>query len=209
MTALLVGIPVEASAKGAEVARGYAVVTGPDLAHPIVFSAPRDRSAGGYYGDEAETFVNFATFAGGIPGYVRPSAQAPKPPFLGAGYQVVFFRDCCRVAVHQVVYPFAQGGPWVYTPAGQRLAMQRVFGRFWGGGAASGWAQAHQGLVVLLEQRGLSPQPPSPPSAHSAANQASSLRELVVLFAGLLAVAGALALRRKSLSSARPQTGSS
>lgn len=206
MTALLVSIPVEASAKGAEVARGYAVVTGPDLAHPIVFSAPWDRSAGGYYGDEAETFVNFATFAGGIPGHVRPSAQAPKPPPLGAGYQVVFFRDCCRVAVHQVVYPFAQGGPWVYTPAGQRLAMRRVFGRFWGGGAVSGWAQAHEGSVVPLEQQGLSLQPPSPASAQPAATETWSLRGLAVLFAGLLAVAVALALRRKNLSSARRQT---
>ena len=182
------------------------MITGPDLAHPIVFSAPWDPSAGGYYGDEAETFVNFATFAGGIPGNVRPSPQAPKPAFLGAGYEVVFFRGCCRVAVHQAVYPFAQGGPWVYTPAGQRLAMRSVFGRFWGGGAASGWAQAHEGLVVLLEQRGLSHQLPSPPSAQTAATQTSSLQGRAVLFAGLLAVTVALALRCKNLSSARRQT---
>jgi len=198
MVALLVGIPVEARAKGAEVVRGYAVVTGPDLAHPIVFSAPWDRSAGGYYGDEAEMFLNFATFSGGIPGYVRSSPQASKPAFLGPEYQVVFFRDCCRLAVHQVMYPFARGRPWVYTPAGQRLAMRRVFGRFWGGGASLGWAQAHEGLVILLEQRGLPDQPPSPPRVQTAPAQSSSLWGIVAVFGGLLAFAvAAMALQRR------------
>jgi hypothetical protein len=198
MVALLVGIPAEASAKGAKVVRGYAVVTGPGLAHPIVFSAPWDRSMGGYYSLEAEDFVNFATFAGGIPGYVRPSPRAPAPAPLGPGYEVIFFRDCCRLAVHQVVYPFAQGGPWVYVPPGQRPAMRRVFGRFWGGGAASGWAQAHLGLVVLLEQRGLPDEQPSPPGrAQTAPAQGSSLRGMLALFAGLLAIAVALTVLRK------------
>jgi hypothetical protein len=119
MVALLVGTQAAASAKGAEEVRGYAVVTGPGLAHPIVFTAPWDRSKGGYYSLEAEDLVNFATFAGGIPGYVRPAAQAPELASLGPGYEVIFFRDCCRLSVHQVVYPFAQGRPWVYTPPGQ------------------------------------------------------------------------------------------
>ena len=197
MVALLVGIPAEASAKGAEVVRGYAVVTGPGLPHPIVFSAPWDRSMGGYYSLEAEDFVNFATFAGGIPGYVRPSSQAPAPASLGSGYEVIFFRDCCRLAVHQVVYPFAQGGPWVYMPPGQRPAMRRVFGRFWGGGAASGWALAHLGLVVLLEQRGLPDEQPSSPGAQSAPAHGSSLRGMLALFAAFLAIAVALTVLRK------------
>jgi hypothetical protein len=198
MVALLVGIPAEASAKGAEVVRGYAVVTGPGLAHPIVFSAPWDRSMGGYYSEEAETFVNFATFAGGIPGYVRPSPRAPKPARLDPGYEVIFFRDCCRLAVRQVVYPFAQGGPWVNTPSGQRRAMRWVFGRFWGGGASSGWAQAHQGLVVLLEQRGLPDDQPRPPAqAQTAPAQGSSLWGMAAVLAAFLAIAVALTVRRQ------------
>jgi hypothetical protein len=196
--ALLVGIPAKASAKGAEVVRGYAVVTGPGLAHPIVFSAPWDRSMGGYYSEEAEDFLNFATFAGGIPGYVRPSARAPAAGSFGPEYEVVFFRDCCRLSVHQVVYPFAQGRPWVYTPPGQRRAMRRVFGRFWGGGASSGWAQAHQGLVVLLEQRGLPDEQPSPPGgAQTVPTQGSSLRGMLAIFAAFLAIGVALTVLRK------------
>lgn len=198
MVALLIVTPAEASAKGAEVVRGYAVVTGPGLAHPIVFSAPWDRNMGGYYSLEAEDFVNFATFAGGIPGYVRPSPRAPEPASLGPRYEVIFFRDCCRLAVRQVVYPFAQGGPWVYTPQGQRRAMRWVFGRFWGGGASSGWAQAHQGLVVLLEQRGLPDDLPRPPGrAQTASAQGSSLGGMLALFAALIAIAVALAVLRK------------
>jgi hypothetical protein len=198
VVAVLVGIPAEARAKGADVVRGYAVVTGPGLAHPIVFSSPWDRTMGGYYSPEAEDFVNFATFAGSIPGYVRHSPRAPALAPLGSGYEVIFFRDCCQLVVHQVVYPFAQGGPWVYLPLGQRLAMQRVFGRFWGGGAVSGWAQGHQGLVVLLEQRGLPDEPPGPPRAQTAPAQASSLWGIVAVFAGLLAFTVAvMALQRR------------
>jgi len=198
MVALLVGTQAAASAKGAEEVRGYAVVTGPGLAHPIVFTAPWDRSKGGYYSLEAEDLVNFATFAGGIPGYVRPAAQAPELSFLGPGYEVIFFRDCCRLSVHQVVYPFAQGRPWVYTPPGQRPAMRRVFGRFWGGGASSGWAQAHQGLVVLLEQRGLPDEQPSPPGrAQTVSAQGSSLPGMLAVVAALLAIGVALTVLRK------------
>ena len=202
MVVSLVLIPVEASAKGVEVVRGYAVVTGPGLAHPIVISAPWDRDVGGYYGDEAEMLLNFATFAGSIPGYVRTSPHASKPAFLGPGYEVIFFRDCCRLSVHQVVYPFAQGGPWIYMPSEQRQAMRRVFGRFWGGGASSGWAQAHEGLVILLDQRGLPDQPPGPstgqPAAQTAAAQSSSPWGIVAVFGGLLAFAvAAIALQRR------------
>src|SRR2546426_6758500 len=65
-----------ASAKGAATPRGYAVVEGPGLAHPIVISAPWSAAKLGYFGDEAEIFINFATFAGAIPGATTNSSQA-------------------------------------------------------------------------------------------------------------------------------------
>ena len=66
-----------ASAKGAPTPRGYAVVEGPGLAHPIVISAPWSAAKLGYFGDEAESFINFATFAGAIPGATTNPSQAP------------------------------------------------------------------------------------------------------------------------------------
>lgn len=199
LVALLVGIPTESSAKGAEVVRGYAVITGPSLAHPIVFSAPWDRTMGGYYSLEAEDFVNFATFAGGVPGYVKPSPRAPASASLGPRYEVTFFRDCCRLVVHEVVYPFADGGPWVYIPPGQRPAMRQVFGRFWGGGAAPGWARAHLGLVDLLEERGLRGEELSTLGREQTPSRAlgSSLPGMLGAFAAFLAIAVALTVLRK------------
>src|SRR6266511_3564319 len=67
VAASLIAAPDPAAAKGSIQARGYAVITGPDLSHPIVYSAPWDSSKGGYYSDEAEIFLNLATYSGAIP----------------------------------------------------------------------------------------------------------------------------------------------
>ncbi len=70
-----------AQAKGPVPPRGYAVVEGPGLAHPIVISAPWSQRRQGYYGPEAEALINLATFAGAI----RPSRwnQAGSSRILG------------------------------------------------------------------------------------------------------------------------------
>lgn len=168
-----VALVAPAIAKGKVSERGYAVVLGPGLAHPIVVSAPWKKREGGYSGTEAEIFLNLATFAGAIPGLVRPLSEAPSAASLGPAYQATYFRDCCPVAVHQALHPFAEGGPLVFTPSGQRSAMHAVFGRFWGGRAQTGWARAASPLVTYLVARGLPRS--SPFSLPDAANRGSAL----------------------------------
>ncbi|MGH2554368.1 MAG: hypothetical protein ACRDHO_01435 [Actinomycetota bacterium] len=68
-------------AKGIVPPRGYVVVDGPGLAHPIVFSAPWDPSpTEGYYGEEAEIFMNFTL----EPAELTPPSHRP-PVSLGVG----------------------------------------------------------------------------------------------------------------------------
>src|SRR5207244_1590386 len=121
--------------------RGYAMVTGPRLAHPIVFSAPWNPRRGGYYGGEAEVLINVASFAGAIPGEVVYSSRHPAIGTLGPRYEVSYFKDCCPAVAHEFLYPYgASGRLWVHVPRGQRRALRTVFGRYWEGGPRSGWA---------------------------------------------------------------------
>ncbi len=80
---VLSGTP--AVAKGAPHIRGYAVLTGPGLAHPIVVSAPWNPHKGGYFGGEAEIFLAFAEGTGAIPAGRTSSVAGSRYP-----------RVCCR-----------------------------------------------------------------------------------------------------------------
>ncbi len=153
---LLVGVglsfTVPAWAKGGGPARGYAVVTGPGLAHPIIVSAPWNPRLGGYYGGEAEALLNVATFSGAIPGLVHYTSRHPSAAVLGPRYEVTYFMDGSSAVVHQFLYPFSSSGElWARVPAGQRSASHTVFGRYWGGGPAGDWARGHPGNTSLLD----------------------------------------------------------
>jgi hypothetical protein len=132
------------SAKGHFPTRGYAVFTGPGLAHPIVFAAPWKKSWGGYYGAEAERFLGFANATGATPagklqeddghGYV-PYGVLPldhKPPVADftPRYRLTWFRDGVDAVAVQDIYPFAAAGPVVYTYPSSRRALIVLFGRF-------------------------------------------------------------------------------
>jgi hypothetical protein len=146
-----------ASANGAPTPRGYAVVEGPGLAHPIVISAPWSAAKLGYFGVEAESFIDFATFAGAILGATTNPSQAPPAQSRGPAYRVTYFNDCCSsVFAHQVLYPFATPGPWIYTPASQQPALARIFGRLDKPAAPAGWVEARGSfLLAYLKARGL------------------------------------------------------
>ncbi len=139
----LIFAPGVAAAKGNIPARGYAVLTGPGLSHPIVFSAPWDSSKGGYYGDEAEVFLGVANYsgatpaakdltqgAGSVPDGVVPLPSAPARDELGPKYRLTWFRDYLGDVAEQDVYPYARGGPVVYTFPSSRQALINIFGRF-------------------------------------------------------------------------------
>ena len=205
VAASLIAAPDPAAAKGSIQARGYAVITGPDLSHPIVYSAPWDSSKGGYYSDEAEIFLNLATYSGAIPAGrdlitgggsvpdgVLPMRSAPMRDALGPGYRLTWFRDDVSDVASQDIYPYARGSPIVYTFPSSRQALITLFGRFqdpdhlW-----TGWGRdTPQGsLLGILQSKGLPRTVPTAgvgvPAHRSWSGLALSLSAL-----GILAVLG-------------------
>jgi hypothetical protein len=175
---VLSGTP--AVAKGAPHIRGYAVLTGPGLEHPIVVSAPWNPHKGGYYGGEAEIFIAFAEGTGAIPagrdfiggGVSVPEGVLPlheelKASGLGPSYRLTWFRDDLDVIVKQDIYPYRLGLPVVYTEPLSRKGLLTLFGRFqaphhvW-----TGWGKGTDaGLLLFLWDRGLpKTAPTTPPS---------------------------------------------
>jgi hypothetical protein len=164
-------LPATALAKVNVAARGYAVITGPRLIHPIVLTAPWDRSRGGYYGNEAEFFLHLAESSGAIPAGrdllpgggsvpdgVVPLRSGPASASLGPAYRLTWFRNGSTDVVTQKVYPYAGGGPIVYTPPASRQALITLFGRFQDPAHLStGWGRAtsQDDLLGFLQVRGL------------------------------------------------------
>jgi len=117
-------LPTAALAKGNVAARGYAVITGPRLVHPIVLTAPWNRSRGGYYGNEAEVFLHLAESSGAIPAGrdllpqggsvpdgVVPLRSGPSPASLGPVYRLTWFRNGLTDVVTQKGLHIRQRGP--------------------------------------------------------------------------------------------------
>jgi hypothetical protein len=162
--------PGFASAKGNIHARGYAVITGPGLSHPIVYSAPWDSALGGYYSGDAEIFLalaentgalpagrNLLPGGGSVPAGVLPVSSMPQDR-LGPRYRLTWFRDDVIDVARQDLYPYAENGLLVYTLPSSRQALIDLFGRFqapahlW-----TGWGRATfpYGLFTVLRAKGL------------------------------------------------------
>ncbi|HJX07291.1 MAG TPA: hypothetical protein VJ736_04395 [Actinomycetota bacterium] len=160
-----------AQAKGKVEPRGYAVLTGPGLRHPIVISAPWDPAWGGYYGTEAEHFIGFAESTGAIPAGkvdlgggqyeyegVLPVTGEIRRDALGPRYQLTWFRDGEASVVRQDFYPNIGGGlPFVFTHHSSRKGLLSIFGRFqYRPGVWTGWGKATDGnLLIGLESMGV------------------------------------------------------
>jgi hypothetical protein len=121
--------------------------------------------------------------------------EAAPPGALGPRYEVTFViaEPPGQPDVRQHLYPYAEGGPVVYTPGGQE----------WFGGTAGtapvGWFAADQGLMDLLTDQGLPITAPAIESAAAAAPQTEPSPALPWAIAGLAALllAGTVAgLRR-------------
>jgi hypothetical protein len=139
----LVCLASPVSAKGHFPTRGYAVLTGPGLEHPIVFAAPWKKSWGGYYGSEAERFLALAEGTGAtpagklqtdagdyVPDGVLPIDYEPSVAGFTPRYRLTWFRDGVDEVVIQDIYPYAAAGPVVYTHPSSRHALVVLFGRF-------------------------------------------------------------------------------
>jgi hypothetical protein len=86
------------------------------------------------------------------------SPRSAKPKRLGPSYPVRYrlslhlFEPSRSAVVKQRLYPYAEGGPVVFTPEGQRFRVSRSISAH----ASSGWYQVPPSVLRHLEDRGLS-----------------------------------------------------
>ena len=170
LAASLVASASPAAAKGNIPTRNYAVITGPGLAHPIVFVAPWKDSRGGFYTGEGELFLGLAGGTGAlpagrlqteqgnyIPDGVLPIDDVPSQAARGPRYRLTWFRTDVKDVAKQNIYPYAPAGPLVYTFPSSRRALIVLFGRFQSPNALwTGWGRATSfDLKMTLQFYGL------------------------------------------------------
>src|SRR5205814_9486922 len=90
-------------------------IQGPGLAQPVVVRG----NMGDPLGDPFWALAHLV-----VPG---PTVSAPPSGSLGPRYSFVYVDPCCGNRVTQYVYPFAVGGPLVFTPEGQRSAAFQMY----------------------------------------------------------------------------------
>jgi hypothetical protein len=183
--ALLAGAAIVAGALPAQAkVAGAASINGPGLGGGI--SIRGDDGAG------------YPVMSGLLEDGARATIQAPTEkvgPRYMAIYDIRFPKG--EPSVIQYLYPFAEGGPLVYTPPGQE----------WIGGAdgtaPSGWFTMDPELLQELRDRGLPEASPVPLQAPAEgqpqpapARGPSGILWATILLAGLL-VAGAVVGRRR------------
>jgi hypothetical protein len=189
LTTLAAGMSVAAAmtlatpalAKGPSQAR----ITGPGLAHAIVVSGngePGQQSRLASLAQQTDLFTVLFGAAGSVP---PPSPLRTPPPkaSLGPRYTVSYTVPGVTPQpgeqfgkVRQDLYPYAAGGPVIYTPPGQH-----GFGRAL---QAAGWLRGSAQLTHTLTQLGVPPRPGTqpaqqthrPPATHAAAAQQPASR---------------------------------
>lgn len=156
---LLTALPFQmAIAKGGSLT--FAYIIGPGITAPVRLRGPGfPTSPGGWpfaYLMGAESPLGSSLSSSGA---VRYSDPAPREGDLGPAYLVSFLGERLQaqgkhetegLPVHQVLYPFALGGPMVYTPPGQAEAFFHTLAQR----ETSGWKRAPHELLNLLARNG-------------------------------------------------------
>jgi hypothetical protein len=167
---LAMTLAVPAWSKGAYEVR----ITGPGLAEPLQVK-PKDASAWpqmtGFYNQVGEQLPPPGTRLG--PRYVAR---------ISGGAQTLV----------QYLYPYASGGPYMYTPSGQRFP-----------GAPKGWNHTGTDLLDALTRAGLPREVPAAVAAGEASSQppAETSRGSWILLIVAVALVGALWLVRRGVQS--------
>jgi hypothetical protein len=214
VTALAAGTSIAAAITLAApaLAKGpsQASITGPGLARAIAVSGDGEPGMQSPLALLAGQTGLFAVLFGpdvGVPGQASAPLRTPPPKAsLGARYTVIYTVPGVTPQpgeqygrIRQDLYPYAAGGPVIYTPPGQA--------GFGGPVAVTGWLRAGPGLTRTLAQLGVPSRPrtqaapkTSPRAAHQAAAHQAGSRPLTWLIAAAAAIAAAAlagaALRR-------------
>lgn len=182
---LLAALPAQAKVAG------EATISGPGLG-----GGAGDGGGNGSITLSGSDGGGWAAFSG-LLDTARAGAERAPTEALGPRYRVVLDVRQPPQAPHvvQYLYPFAESGPLLYTPPGQRLLDFE---------APSGWWGAGTDLMGLLEDSGFPQEAPAvePQAAPRAAPETPQPGITPVVWAligvaGLL-VAGAVATRRKA-----------
>lgn len=97
---------------------------------------------------------------------VPPSELGLSRRDLGPAYSAEYRMDYAPdVPLHQVVYPYAEGGPWTFTPRGQHIGQDHRSFR-------GGWYEASPDLLSFLIAHGF-PEPTSAGTMESGTKQAA------------------------------------
>jgi len=195
VSALALAAP--AAAKGAL----SITVSGPGLAKPVTL--PQNHASLNPF-----TQLTMATKVDHILYGDRTPASAPPSANVGPAYDVVFdFRcgladpnaACQPVEVTLIAYPFAEGGPLISVPAGQKSPYEDKALR-------TGWFRAGSELRQVMVKVGV-PEPARPAAAPAAppapvaavtTQQPTHLPLLIAAAAGALALLAAATITRRS-----------
>lgn len=167
----------------------------------------RDRSFEGFQNSplwRLATFSGAADTGGVSTGYIDTSPPKDRAP-LGPVYRVTYYEGQVghRTTAHQLMYPFAPGGPWAYTAPG---------GNVWFVNATGGWrhTEGRMGLLFLrlLNDVGVPKQNPVPVAAADevggASRNGSAPWRLPVAIAAMIALLALGAVAARPRSRARP-----
>jgi hypothetical protein len=176
--ALVVALAGPAQAKGIQ----SATITGPGLDEPIDFSPPD--------GDGGDLAALTAVWEA-MPGQPRTSALMDEAPTrqLGPQYRITWrflIGPDDVTTIRQDLYPYADGGPLVHTPAGQPIFDQSTSG---------GWREAPVALRDRLRALGV-PEAGDVPEPSADGTRWPAVFTLATAVVALAGVAGAVAVRR-------------
>ncbi len=164
-------------ASGPALAKGkepvFVRIQGPGLVHPVVVRGDMGAPLNDPYWALAHLVVS------------GPALSTRPPGTLGPRYSFVYVDPCCGNRIIQHVYPFAVGGPVVFTPRGQRSAAFQMYFTDEFPSFLAGWSRAPSStLTRTLMSYGV---PRPAPSASTGSSDGRNVPGLWLL-AGLLAV---------------------
>lgn len=194
-TGILLATAIPAAAKGADEAR----ITGPGLSKPIVVTGEGHpgRSGNLSWLSGATGFfdalvANATPVVGGTTSGPKPLKTTPNAP-LGPRYVVSYRVPALQPNgadgfVRQDIYPYAAGGPVIYTPAGQQVYNDKA--------TVAGWACGGSDLLALLNTLGV-PKTAARPAPRFDVITAPNLTVVTVVLALMLILVGVLLWMRR------------